>query len=82
MTLAKKRADFCRRMQTLSRVRHVQASRQKAFYPRQAEQERSVVDLPGVCEQEVSGVPKEEAGQPVEFTPLSVRSVQGGETAD
>ena len=68
MSLAAKRAGFCRRMQALSRVRHVQAARQGSFQGGQAEQERPVINVQGMREPAVQAVQEEQTGQPVEDT--------------
>lgn len=77
MTLAAKRAGFCRRMQALSRVRHVQAARQGVFQAGQTEQEWPVVPLQGVCEQAVQTVSEVEARSPLESPQVPAPAVQG-----
>ena len=77
MTIAKRRTDFCRRMQALSRVRHVQAARQGVFQAGQTEQEWPVVPLQGVREQAVQTVSEVEARSPLECPEVPAPAVQG-----
>lgn len=77
MTVAKKKAEFCRRMQAVHRVQRVEASRQGAFQARPAGRKWADLSVPGVCQSTVSEVPEAAAGQPLESAALPAKAVSG-----
>jgi ribosomal protein L44E len=75
MTIAKKKAAFCRRMQTVHRLRGVETGEQNLLQAGQSRTKRPIDTVQGMREPEIQEVPGAKTGQSVECAAVPNRTL-------